>query len=286
MVINQPNYNKINFFYVVINMNIVCLFTTSLFLPLSIIIKLFTLFSINNELVWKAIYYRNFRNNKFIKKYYDTLIFHHILTCLKNTFKTPRTIYDINQIAEIKLSNYYKTGFHLNKFAYLNNLKSLKFNGMSLFILPFELNTNLIELLLFASQLYSVAIECCHLINLQILDLGNNHLVAVPHEINKLKYLKRLYLDMNRLYMLPSELCQLSNLKLLWLNNNLLLMLPTEIGNLNKLRNFSICYNNFTTLNELDNLLHVKKILIDTINWNLMSEKIKLCSTMEIINVK
>lgn len=100
--------------------------------------------------------------------------------------------------------------------------------------------------------------------NLQVLDLKDNKISAVPAEIYKafpqvkvldvrknaleellpdisaMRHLEDLLADQNRLRELPPEVCRLPNLKALSLSQNLLKSLPKAIGEMQQLRHLSL----------------------------------------------
>lgn len=100
--------------------------------------------------------------------------------------------------------------------------------------------------------------------NLQVLDLKDNKIAAVPAEIYKafpqvkvldirknaleellpdissMRFLEDLLVDQNRLRELPSEVCRLPNLKALSLSQNLIKSLPKAIGEMQQLRHLSL----------------------------------------------
>lgn len=108
--------------------------------------------------------------------------------------------------------------------------------------------------------------------NLQVLDLKDNKIVAVPSElfelfaqvkvldlrknaieelppsISAMRALEDLLLDQNRLREIPKELCKLPCLKTLSLSQNMLRNLPAEIGEMALLSNLSIGDNQIEEL--------------------------------------
>ena len=86
------------------------------------------------------------------------------------------------------------------------------------------------------------------LINLEILNLGNNKLNKLPKEIGNLFHLKKLILSHNKLKKLPIEIGGLYNLVLLDLSYNELIEIPKEMGKLKKLLYLELNNNKLTNL--------------------------------------
>ncbi|KKL28523.1 hypothetical protein LCGC14_2374280 [marine sediment metagenome] len=99
---------------------------------------------------------------------------------------------------------------------------------------------------------------------------------AFPHEILRLKFLKRLALRRNRIEHLPKEIGFLSNLEYLDLRLNNLETLPNAIGLLFKLENLNVSSNNLMTLpDSIGEMLMLK-------NLNLSNNKLRcIPSAME-----
>ena len=79
-------------------------------------------------------------------------------------------------------------------------------------------------------------------------DLRNNRLKTLPHEIGNLTNLKWFNLSSNQLTTLPKEIGNLTNLESLYSSDNLLRTLPPEIGTLTNLKSLYLGRNQLTTL--------------------------------------
>ena len=85
---------------------------------------------------------------------------------------------------------------------------------------------------------------------LEILDLANNQLTALPESLGQLTQLKQLSLANNQLTALPESLGQLTQLQTLGLANNHLTALPQSLGRLTQLQTLSLFHNQLTALPE------------------------------------
>ncbi|KAI7904875.1 uncharacterized protein BX663DRAFT_469984 [Cokeromyces recurvatus] len=83
-----------------------------------------------------------------------------------------------------------------------------------------------------------------YLENLTSLQLQNNHLVSLPHELWRLTNLQELNLGSNQLKELPMQIGLLVNLRQLFLHNNHLTSIPSQIGNLKQLSLIDLTDNN------------------------------------------
>lgn len=99
------------------------------------------------------------------------------------------------------------------------------------------------------------------LINLKLLDLGNNNLTAIPEEIGDLINLQILNLDNNKLTKVPKAIGKLRNLQILNLGNNKITELPKEIGNLKNLQTLGLYRNKLTEIPKKTEQLTNLKIL-------------------------
>ncbi len=103
-----------------------------------------------------------------------------------------------------------------------------------------------------------------NLINLNWLNLWNNHIFSLPAEIGNLFHLNSLILAVNELTNLPAEIGNLANLEILDLEFNGLSSLPAEIGGLTNLENLNLRYNGLTSLpNSIGDLVHLSNIALD-----------------------
>jgi len=84
--------------------------------------------------------------------------------------------------------------------------------------------------------------------NLRELDLGNNRIVLIPSEINKLQKLEFLVLERNRLTSVSQQVGELKSLRYLDFGLNKIASLPKEIGNLANLEFLQIWGNELTVL--------------------------------------
>ena len=97
--------------------------------------------------------------------------------------------------------------------------------------------------------------------NLGLLHLRNNELIALPPEIGNLVNLRSLHLENNKLIALPPEIGNLVNLRLLTLASNQITALPAEIGNLVNLKSLDLSRNQITALpDEIGNLVNLQAL--------------------------
>jgi Leucine-rich repeat (LRR) protein len=137
-------------------------------------------------------------------------------------------------------------------------------------------------------NLLSLPSTMASLVNLEILDIGNNSIGTLPSYIGNFTKLRKfngdytglsgypalvssltnlthLSLAGNDFTSIPSSIGALTKLVLLDLNNNRLSSLPAEIGDLTELSiNLNLQYNELTTLPaEISSLTKLKKLLVD-----------------------
>jgi len=86
-------------------------------------------------------------------------------------------------------------------------------------------------------------ISCHHVNYLTELDLGNNNIVHLPHDIGFLQNLRRCNLERNRLQSLPDSLLLLKDLKVLKLSQNNFKELHVRIGELSGLEHLDLSNN-------------------------------------------
>jgi Leucine-rich repeat (LRR) protein len=115
----------------------------------------------------------------------------------------------------------------------------------------------------------------------EILDLTDQNLTALPPQIGMLQNLKELLAGGNHLQTLPDEFCRLKKLRILYLPNNKISRLPELIGNLRSLREINLLNNELETLpisfGKLDSL-----ISLELFGNNLLAFPKELCSCLQL----
>ncbi|KAL6065502.1 Receptor-like protein kinase 2 [Balamuthia mandrillaris] len=87
-----------------------------------------------------------------------------------------------------------------------------------------------------------------HLMNLQLLHLGDNQITDLPKDITGMQNLQALYLLKNSFDSFPLELCALPNLAVLDLSENRITALPKEVAQLLQLENLNLRRNELKEL--------------------------------------
>ncbi|KAG5468260.1 hypothetical protein LSCM1_02238 [Leishmania martiniquensis] len=108
------------------------------------------------------------------------------------------------------------------------------------------------ELLLYNYELDTVPVEVYSppLLQLVVLDVSQNNLASLPHELSLLAHLRKLIVSYNKLTNLPDSLGDLSALESLDASHNALVDLPWSFIHLRSLTSAALDYNNFSTIPE------------------------------------
>lgn len=128
--------------------------------------------------------------------------------------------------------------------------------------------------------------------NITMLDLGDNHLNALPDEIATLSKLESLHLNRNKFTFIPETIFKLGSLKFLNFNQNEISHLPTTICQLSKLEFITLYRNKLTSLpEEFFQLTNLKDINIDKNNINptelrRIADRLQLLPTVHIEEFK
>ncbi|KPI90467.1 putative dual specificity protein phosphatase [Leptomonas seymouri] len=111
---------------------------------------------------------------------------------------------------------------------------------------------NLNELLLYSYRLESVPLEVYSppLLQVVVLDLSQNSLTSLPHELSFLIHLRKFVVSYNKLKELPESLGNLSELESLDASHNFIEDLPQTFIYLDSLTSAALDYNNFAQIPE------------------------------------
>jgi len=113
------------------------------------------------------------------------------------------------------------------------------------------------------NQLTSLPETIGNLTNLKYLDIGNNQLTILPETIGNLTNLIELHISANKIKYLPNNVTNLVKLKFLHSNDNLLYKLPDSFGNLINLNEIWLSENKLKTLpNSITKLVNLDKLHI------------------------
>ncbi len=119
------------------------------------------------------------------------------------------------------------------------------------------------------------------------LSIFNCGIKAFPHEILRLKFLKRLALRRNNIERLPNEIGFLSNLESLDLRLNSLKTLPHAIGLLFKLKNLIVSSNNLMTIpGSIGDVLMLKNLNLSNNKLKGIPEAVKNLHSLKSLNLK
>lgn len=132
----------------------------------------------------------------------------------------------------------------------LTNLKSLTMKGVSY-----------CQSGIYRHELDTLPSEVGNLINLEKLNLSDNHLTYLPCEIGKLTKLIYFELYGNNLTSLPDEFSNLIDLQKLSLYGNKLKTIPTVLNNLTNLKYLELGNNDIESItDEIPNLINLEKL--------------------------
>lgn len=156
--------------------------------------------------------------------------------------------------------DHYKKWFQydipLTEFMQMDNL--IRLNGPMHIPASIHLLNNLKYINFMSCSIKSLS-ELCNISSLTYLNLSNNNITYIPHEIGHLTNLSYLGIANNNLEVLPASLCTLTNLTILNVPSNRLTELPSNIDNLQKLIYLDISDNRLdvlpSTFTNLTNLI-------------------------------
>merc|ERR1711892_144836 len=102
--------------------------------------------------------------------------------------------------------------------------------------------------------------------NLRNLDLSNNKIGSLPHNIGAFKMLKNLTMSKNKLTSIPEDLGKLSKLENLNLSFNMIQSIPNTFQQLKHLKEISLSHNQLTSFPL--SLLNLKQLAIVDLSYN------------------
>lgn len=123
-------------------------------------------------------------------------------------------------------------------------------------------------------------------LEVEILDLSNKGLTAIPRRVFTLENLKVLILDRNVIKEIPVDILNLKQLRYLSITNNKLTKLPNEISKLENLEHLNIILNQITEIPE--EFIELKKLRIFVVvmnpikqNLNFLKENMPNCRIID-----
>ena len=144
-----------------------------------------------------------------------------------------------------------------------------------------------IEVLNLADARLRALPDCIHnLSNLKELDLRINKIGHFPNSIAKIQSLEKLYLDNNHLSFFPEIITQNSNLLELRLATNKISTVPTSIGKLQKLTYLDLSKNRLFQLpHELGTLEHLEELFLDNNKLKVLPPNMGDLSKLKMLNI-
>ncbi|XP_074660755.1 malignant fibrous histiocytoma-amplified sequence 1 homolog [Tubulanus polymorphus] len=127
-------------------------------------------------------------------------------------------------------------------------LKKLDLENTMINNIPSSANRTLRELYLNGNFFSEIPTAVLNMAALAVLEISDNYLKAIPHEIQLATGLKSLKMNNNQIEKLPKAVCSMTSLGVLELGGNRLQKLPRDIGNLRHLRKLILDRNELRIL--------------------------------------
>jgi leucine-rich repeat protein SHOC2 len=143
--------------------------------------------------------------------------------------------------------------------------------------IPTELEhlTNLREFSLYTTQINKFLLKMKNWIKLEVLELNNLNIEAIPSEVWTMTKLRHLSLSCNKLSFIPSELYCLSNLTHLNLSSNQIIHISNQINKLTQLQFLNLSSNQLTEFpDDISSLLHLSELWIYNNKLNQFSSQL------------
>merc|ERR1711892_780818 len=122
--------------------------------------------------------------------------------------------------------------------------------------------------------------------NLRNLDLSNNKIGSLPHNIGAFKMLENLNLSFNMIQSIPSTFQQLKHLKEISLSHNQLTSFPLSLLNLKQLAIVDLSYNRLTSVPEEAGQLEATELVLNCNQISSLAPGISKCPRLKTLRLE